>query len=84
MNSSKRKRVDLRSLIRKMADEPDATIYLTDGDALFSIAGVADGGFVLSDCAEPLGKRASELTVSAVELALAYELIEPATHSKAF
>lgn len=77
MNSSIRQRVDLRWIVRTLADDPDAIVYVADDLDLWTIAAVEHGGFILSDCSQPLGKRVREINVSAVELALGFDLIVP-------
>lgn len=81
MNSSIRQRVDLRWIVRTLADDPDAIVYVADDHDLWTIAAVERGGFILSDCSQPCGKRAREISVSAVELALGFDLIVPKRES---
>ena len=68
--------LDLRSLIRELAADAHAVVYVTDTKTLWQIVGVDAGCFVLTDCAYPMGKSERQRTVTAVELALAYRRVE--------
>ena len=70
--------LNLRLLIRELADDRNAVVYVTDSEHLWQIAGVERGCFVLSDCSQPLGKYETVRRVPAVELALTYRRVAPA------
>ena len=77
MAATERKRVNLRDVIKALAADQYAVVYVTDGEALWQLDGVERGSFVLSDCGQPYGRNVRHLNVTAVELALGYDHVEP-------
>ena len=70
-------RIDLRDLLTSLGHRQ--SVYVTDGDGLYEVIGLKRRGvFSLLDCS---GDDAEPVELSAVTLALGYELVTPAKSS---